>query len=58
MAQRDAPRDQRRLIVPLLLAVTTTTALAAALSTASCGDQEPPRVDAGIHDAPIDTPIV
>lgn len=58
MVKRSADRDKRRLIVPLVLAVTMTGAIAAAVTSVGCGDEEPPRVDAGIGDAPVDTPIV
>lgn len=51
-------RARRRLIVPAVLAVTVTTAVALAASTVGCGDDSPPRTDAGITDGPVDTPIV
>ena len=55
-----SPRRKRRLVLPAVLAVTVTAAVAAAAiaSTPGCGDDQKPRVDAGVGDAPPDIPLV
>jgi hypothetical protein len=52
-----APRKRKRLIVPIALAVTAVGTIAAAVA-GGCGSDPKPTVDAAVHDANPDTPIV
>ena len=55
--KRQPSKPRRRLIVPLVLAVATAGA-AAALSLGTGCDDDEPRLDAGVGDGGVDTPIV